>query len=96
MNLAALFSPIVTFLQSSFTYMSKLDGKTGLSLDDLYVVIGWVQQAQKTFTGATSNELKIAMVKGAIAETFGSKVPTYVLDVLVWLAFQIAKRKGLV
>lgn len=93
MNISALFSPVASFLQASFLRLSALDGKAGLTLADFQVVLGWVTRASDTLT---DNAGKAAMVKDLITSNFGSKVPSWLIDVLVWIAYAYAKRKGLV
>lgn len=93
MNIASILSPVAGFLRSSFLYLSKLDGKEGLTVADFEVVLGWVKQASYNYT---TNEVKADMVKNLLVSTFGSKVPTWLVDVMVWLAYAYAKRKGLV
>lgn len=93
MSIASILSPIAEFLRSSFLYLSKLDGKAGLTVADFEVVLGWVKQASYSYT---TNEVKADMVKNLLVSTFGAKVPTWLVDVMVWLAYAYAKRKGLV
>ncbi len=94
MSLSSIFSPIAAFLKSSFLRLSALDGKPGLSESDFEMVLLWVRSAA-TASNST-NQGKASMVSNLMTDRFGDKVPSWLIEVLVWLAYSYAKRKGIV
>lgn len=93
MSFSSLFSPIAAFLKASFFRLAALDGKPGLSETDFEVVLSFVRRAANT---TTSNEGKASIVKDLFTTNFSGKVPAWLIEVLVWLAYSYAKRKGVV
>jgi|JI9StandDraft_2_1071091.scaffolds.fasta_scaffold08356_7 hypothetical protein len=89
-----LFSPILTFLQSSFLALTKADGKPGLSVDDFNIILSWVLTASREFTDAKSGQQRAEYVREMLLRVFGGRVPSWTADILVYLAYAWAKRKG--
>jgi hypothetical protein len=90
------FKPVQTFLEQAFLQVSKADGKPGLSLADLEVVIAKVKTAQDEFPDEGAGALRVAFVKKAINMLFPGRVPEWLIDVIVFLAYAIAQRKGII
>ncbi len=88
------FSPILTFIQSSFLALSKADGKPGLSADDLNVVLAWVLTASREFADAGAGQQRAEYVREMLLRVFGNRIPSWTADILVYLAYALAKRKG--
>ncbi len=92
--MSRFFSPILAFIQSSFLALSKADGKPGLSADDLNVVLAWVLTASREFTDAKSGQQRAEYVREMLLRVFGNRIPSWTADILVYLAYAYAKRKG--
>ena len=90
------FAPVQTFLESAFLQVSKADGKPGLTLADLTVVMKKVEAAQYNFSDEGAGRIRAAFVKKMLEELFPGKFPEWLADVLVFLAYTLAKRKGLI
>lgn len=90
------FAPIQSFLEAAFVQLSQVDGKPGLSLADLEVVVRKVEAAKEMFTDEGAGQARAEFVREAMMRLFPNKFPSWVADVLVWVAYAIAKRKGLV
>lgn len=88
MNFSAIFSPIKSFLVSAALKLTSLDGKPGLSFGDFERVVAWVGVAR----GLTGRD-KHAYVLGLVNKTFGSSIPSWVADIVVFLAYAYAQRK---
>lgn len=99
MNLAALWSPIKHAIAEAFkhaaVYVSGLDGKPGLTLADIGVIINWMNDANADGT-LTSNEDKHKAVADRIKERLNGRLPNWTVDMILGFLFQYAKRKGLV
>lgn len=92
MTISSIFSPIAAFLKSSFLRLSALDGKPGLSTEDFEIVLLWVRSASSASN--LNNQARAKVVKDLVTDRFGDKVPSWIVEVLVWLAYSYAKRKG--
>jgi hypothetical protein len=88
------FSPIQAFIQASFVALTKVDGKPGLSVDDFNVIVTWVRTASNEFTESKSGQQRAEYVREMILRVFGTRVPSWTADILVYLAYTFAKRKG--
>lgn len=90
------FAPVQAFLEQAFLEVSKADGKPGLSLADLQVVLNKVEAARYQFTEEGAGRLRAEFVRTAMERLFPGKFAPWLVDVLVWLAYALAKRKGLI
>lgn len=90
------FKPIQSFLEQAFLQVSKADGKPGLSLADLEVVMRKVELAQYNFSDEGAGRLRAAFVKKMLEELFPGKFPEWLGEVLVFLVYMLAKRKGVI
>ena len=90
------FAPIQSFLEAAFLQLSQADGKPGLSVADLQVVLRKVEAAQESFSDEGAGQARAEFVREAMLRLFPNKFPSWVADILVWLAWAIAKRKGII
>lgn len=99
MNLAALWSPIKHAVAEAFKvaaiYVPGLDGKPGLTLADIGVIVRWMNDANSDGT-LVSNDEKHKAVAERIKERLNGRLPDWTVDMTLGFLFQYAKRKGLV
>lgn len=90
MKLRALFSPVVAFLRSAIDQLGKLDGKPGLSPEDVAHALQWIVLAQKTWrNGGQKHESVTNLIIGT------GKVPPWTAPIITWALYQIASRTKL-
>jgi hypothetical protein len=90
------FSPVQAFLEQAFLEVSKADGKPGLSVADIQVVLNKVENARYQFTDEGAGQLRAQYVRTAMERLFPGKFAPWLGDVLVWIVYALAKRKGIV
>lgn len=90
----SIFSPVQSFLKSSALKLAALDGKHGISSDDFEVLARRAALiTNRSPLDATPEKRTADSIKEALL-TFGSDIPAWTVEVIVWLAYQFAKRKG--
>lgn len=97
MNWKTIFRPFLSFLlsylESRFVKLSRMDGHEGLSLDDFKAVVAKVREIQVKYKDADG--ITRAKAVGAwVYDEFQGEITEYVVPVLVSKAYEYAEKKG--
>lgn len=92
MTLRSLFSPVVAFLRKAIDALGKLDGKPGLSAEDVRVGLQWVVGVQARLSDVPGSQRHEAVTARLIAT---GKVPEWAAPIITFLLYQLAQRMGL-
>lgn len=97
--LSSVWSPIQhaigEFCKALVFHLAQQDGKDGLSFADFERLVQWIRMAS-TMGTLSENSEKHQHVVELVKKYFGDKVPAWCIEMVVGLAYQYAKKKGLV
>jgi hypothetical protein len=83
-----LFNSAVRYAQAEIKKLSTLDGKPGLSLGDISMIC---QKIAQVATIDASGAEKHRQVVAWLIERLGTKIPRGYAEIIVYLAYNIAK-----
>ena len=83
-----IFNSAVRFAQNEIKKLTTLDGKPGLSPADINII---VQKIAHVATYDASGAEKHRQVTAWLVERLGSKIPRGYAEIIVYLAYNIAK-----
>jgi hypothetical protein len=92
MRFLEIFSPVTAFLRAALDKLSKLDGNPGLSAMDVSQLLTAIVSVQASLEKLTGRE-RHQRVEEWLKRT--GKVPEWAAPMIVYVAYEIAKRTGL-
>lgn len=84
---------IVKHLENSVLELSRLDGKAGLSAEDLYLIYVRIQSVQANHASSTGLQ-RAQLVAKWIDLSLGDHIPDNVSNIIVKFLFDAAKLSG--
>lgn len=84
---------IIKHLEDEAMTLSRLDGKPGLSMADLYLIYTHIQAVAITARGSSGLQ-RAQLVAEWVDKAFGDKIPNNVSNIIVKYAFDAAKLLG--
>jgi hypothetical protein len=83
-----LFNSVIRRGHAEIKRLTQLDGKPGMGLGDIEILVGEIRRVADV---AASGAEKHRMVAAWLTEKLGSKIPKGYAEVIVYIAYQIAK-----
>lgn len=85
---------VLKFLREAFLALSKVDGKPGLSLNDLTMLVARVKSANDNFSD--DGQWKADAVADWLIEHGKGRFPAWTVKLLTYLAYLYARRAGVI